>query len=118
MCRWAGFPCFSKRFLGGRQGEVAGLSQRVKDAPLLSLFGSHSTGPPPALAPLSLQAFLPSLLEGLCIEALLHGNLDAAEAAELARSVHAALGGAAVPADSRPAERCVQLPKGCRLLHR
>lgn len=64
------------------------------------------------------QAFLPSLLEGLCIEALLHGNLDAAEAAELARSVHAALGGAAVPADSRPAERCVQLPKGCRLLHR
>lgn len=74
----------------------------------------HTTriGSPP------LQAFLPSLLEGLCIEALLHGNLDAAEAAELARSVHASLGGAAVPADSRPAERCVQLPKGCRLLHR
>ena len=65
-----------------------------------------------------LQAFLPTLLEGLCIETLLHGNMDSREAAELARSVHAALGGATVLADARPAERCVQLPKGCSMLNR
>jgi len=64
------------------------------------------------------QAFLPTLLEGLCIEALLHGNMDAGEAAELARSVHVVLGGATVPADTRAPERCVQLPKGCSMLHR
>lgn len=68
--------------------------------------------------PSLVQAFLPTLLEGLCIETLLHGNMDSGEAAELAHSVHAALGGATVPADARPAERCVQLAKGCSMLHR
>jgi hypothetical protein len=64
------------------------------------------------------QVFLPALLQGLHVEALLHGNIAAGEAADLARRLHAELGGAAVPADARPPQRCVQLPQGCSLLHR
>lgn len=48
----------------------------------------------------------------------MHGNLTADEAAELAHAVHAALGGGQLGADARPPEHCVQLPKGCDMLHR
>jgi secreted Zn-dependent insulinase-like peptidase len=64
------------------------------------------------------QAFLPALLEGLHIEAMLHGNIAAAQAAELAQQLHAELGGGTLSASARPAECCVQLPKGCSMLHR
>ena len=65
-----------------------------------------------------LQAFLPSLLAGLHLETLMHGNITATQATALARQLHAALGGGQLAADQRPAERCVQLPKGCDMLHR
>ncbi|EFN52789.1 hypothetical protein CHLNCDRAFT_138430 [Chlorella variabilis] len=63
-------------------------------------------------------AFLPALLAGLHIEALLHGNIAASEAEALARRLHVTLGGASLAASTRPAERCVQLPKGCTMLNR
>ena len=81
----------------------------------------------PLLLPLPLppQAFLPSLLgaggeegRGLHLEALIHGNIRAGDATDLARRLRGALGGSLLPADQRPAERCVQLPKGCHLLNR
>jgi secreted Zn-dependent insulinase-like peptidase len=71
-----------------------------------------------AVSPADVESFLPSLLRSLHVEALLHGNIAAQEAAELARKLHATLGQPLVAADARPAERCVQLPKGCNLLHR
>ena len=84
--------------------------------------GSDSTAAPPTLLP---QAFLPSLLGaggeeggGLHLEALVHGNIRAGDATDLARRLWGALGGSPLAADQRPAERCVQLPKGCHLLNR
>ena len=65
-----------------------------------------------------MTAFLPALLAGLHIEALLHGNIAASEAEALARRLHVTLGGASLAASTRPAERCVQLPKGCTMLNR
>ena len=98
-----------RRWGGMRAGRVLQLLQPWRPAI------ARSPGLP-ALPPS--QAFLPMLLEGLHVEAMLHGNITAGEATELARSMHAALGGAALPADARTAERCVQLPQGCNMLHR
>ena len=64
------------------------------------------------------SAFLPVLLSGLHIEVLLHGNIAAAEAEQLARQLHTTLGGTSLAADARPVERCRQLPKGCSMLNR
>ena len=63
------------------------------------------------------QALARTALDSAHVEALLHGNLTAAEAERLARTVHAKLGGAALGADARLVESCVQLPAGA-LLHR
>ncbi|KAL4440115.1 hypothetical protein ABPG75_003116 [Micractinium tetrahymenae] len=70
------------------------------------------------LQPGDVQSFLPTMLSELHIEALLHGNITAQEAEALAQQLHSALGGSQLAADARPPERCVQLPKGCNMLHR
>ena len=64
------------------------------------------------------QAFLPSLLSILHIEALLHGNITAEEARRLAWQVHEVLGGSTLGADQRLVDRTVQLPKGTAFVHR
>ena len=65
-----------------------------------------------------LAAFLPRLLADLHVEALLHGNIRAADAEQLARQVHSALGGSSLAAEARPVECSLELPAGGSLLHR
>ena len=83
--------------------------------------GSHADQVLPELeklGPADVRAFLPALLGGLHIEAMVHGNITGGNATELAWRLYAELGGASLTADARPTERCVQLPKGCRFAPR
>lgn len=71
------------------------------------------------LTPEDMQAFLQELLSpGLHMEVLLHGNVTAAEAEKLARSVHTSLGCGLLQASSRPIDQTLRLPSDLELLHR
>lgn len=64
------------------------------------------------------QAHLGRLLARVHVEALMQGNLSAADAAELAEAVCAALPGAQMAAAERPVEEVAVLPEGHSLLLR
>jgi hypothetical protein len=101
--------------LGSVERNALGQCKARLESFVLSVFALPTRG---CHLPLPLQAFLPSLLAGLHLEALVHGNITATQATTLARQLHETLGGVQLGADQRPAERCVQLPKGCDMLHR
>ncbi|KAI8472962.1 MAG: Metalloenzyme, LuxS/M16 peptidase-like protein [Monoraphidium minutum] len=64
------------------------------------------------------KAFVREFMASCHVEVFILGNVAAPAAADLARRLHAAAGpGAALPAASRPADRCVALPLGRALEH-